>query len=134
MLWSNRVVELHLREGGELGGAFVEMRANFLTLAGHHRTAVMLYSAARAQRDREGLAWRSAPETATLLERARTALGPREYERAWREGEGPTFGEVVHVAVDLDGLEPPGHGEVLPLGSTGSQVRTSDRRSGACTR
>jgi predicted ATPase/DNA-binding SARP family transcriptional activator len=109
MLWSGRVIDLHLREGGELGGAFVEMRANFLTLAGHHRTAVVLYSAARAQRDREGLAWRSAPETSTLLDRARAALDPGEYERAWQEGKDLTLDGVVHIAVDLDSgvVEPP---------------------------
>ncbi|MCO1656482.1 AfsR/SARP family transcriptional regulator [Pseudonocardia humida] len=122
MLWSDRVIELHLREGGELGGAFVEMRANFLTLAGHHRTAVVLYSAARAQRDREGLAWRSAPETSTLLDRARAALDPGEYERAWQEGEHLTLGGVVHVAVDV------GSGVVEPSAPR-QAARTAPRSS-----
>lgn len=122
MLWSGRVIELHLREGGELGGAFVEMRANFLTLAGYHRTAVVLYSAARAQRAREGLAWRSAPETPALLERARAALDPDDYERAWQEGEGLTLGGVVHVAVDLDRrvVEPSAPTRAAPAASRSS--------------
>jgi predicted ATPase/DNA-binding SARP family transcriptional activator len=95
MTWSERVIELHLAEGGELGGAFVEMRANFLTLAGDHRTAVQLYSAARAQRNREGLEWRSMPSTDELRARARAALAPSDYEKAWRAGADLTLGEII---------------------------------------
>jgi hypothetical protein len=102
MRWSERVIELHLQEGGELGGAFVEMRANFLAMAGDHRAAVQLYSAAQAQRRREGLEWRSAPETDQLRARARRALSPSEYERAWRDGADLTLREIIQAAVDLD--------------------------------
>jgi hypothetical protein len=102
MRWSERVIELHRQEGGELGGAFVEMRANFLALAGDHRAAVVLYSAARAQMHREGLAWRSAAETSELRARSRAALDPDDYEQAWREGEDLTLSDVVRPAVDLD--------------------------------
>jgi hypothetical protein len=102
MRWSERVIELHLQEGGELGGAFVEMRANFLAMAGDHRAAVQLYSAAQAQRLREGLEWRSAPETDQLRARARLALSPSEYERAWRDGADLTLREIIQAAVDLD--------------------------------
>jgi hypothetical protein len=42
MRWSERVIELHLQGGGELGDAFVEMRANFLAMVGDHRAAVQL--------------------------------------------------------------------------------------------
>ena len=107
MVWSERVIELHLEEGGQLGGAFVEMRANFLALAGDHRAAVVLYSAARAQRRREGLEWRSASETGELLDRSRAALAPDEYDRAWREGEDLGLRDILHSDVDLDG--PVGH-------------------------
>jgi hypothetical protein len=103
MRWSERVIELHLREGGELGGAFVEMRANFLAMAGDHRAAVQLYSAAQAQRQREGLEWRSATETDQLRAHARAAVSPSEYERAWREGADLTLREIVQAAVELDG-------------------------------
>jgi hypothetical protein len=103
MLWSERVIDLHLREGGELGGAFVEMRANFFALAGEHRAAVTLYSAARAQREREGLEWRPAPETDGLRERARSALNAAEYERAWRQGADLTLAEIIRSAAELDG-------------------------------
>jgi predicted ATPase/DNA-binding SARP family transcriptional activator len=101
--WSERVIELHLREGGELGGAFVEMRANFLALAGDHRAAVRLYSAAQSQRHREGLEWPTAPETDQLRARARAALSSTDDERAWREGADLTLGEIVQAATDLDG-------------------------------
>jgi predicted ATPase/DNA-binding SARP family transcriptional activator len=97
MRWSEDVIALHLVEGGEFGGAFVEMRANFLALAGDHRAAVRLYSAARAQRHREGLEWRTAPETDELRERARVALDPAEYERAWREGTDLPLSEVLQA-------------------------------------
>jgi predicted ATPase/DNA-binding SARP family transcriptional activator len=103
MRWSERVIELHLQEGGELGGAFVEMRANFLVMAGDHRAAVQLYSAAQAQRHREGLEWRVAPETDELRARARAALSPSEDELAWREGADLALREIVRAAVDLDG-------------------------------
>jgi len=96
MIWSERVIELHLAEGGELGGAFIEMRANFLTLAGDHHAAVRLYSAARAQRNREGLEWRLAPETDELRARSRAALAAAEYEQAWREGTDLTLHDIVH--------------------------------------
>ena len=95
MTWSERVIELHLAEGGELGGAFVEMRANFLALAGDHPAAVRLYSAARAQRNREGLEWRSAPETDGLRATARAALSPSDYEKAWRAGADLTLAEII---------------------------------------
>jgi hypothetical protein len=95
MLWSERVIELHLAEGGELGGAFIEMRANFLALAGDHRAAVRLYSAARAQRNREGLEWRSAPATDELRARSRAALSAATYEQAWREGADLTLEQIV---------------------------------------
>ncbi|GEC27745.1 MULTISPECIES: BTAD domain-containing putative transcriptional regulator [Pseudonocardia] len=95
MAWSERVIELHLAEGGELGGAFVEMRANFLALAGDHRTAVALYSAARTQRHREGLEWRSMPATDELRAAARAALTPSDYEKAWRAGADLTLGEII---------------------------------------
>ncbi|GAA1862604.1 hypothetical protein GCM10009836_48630 [Pseudonocardia ailaonensis] len=95
MTWSERVIELHLAEGGELGGAFVEMRANFLALAGDHSAAVRLYSAARAQRNREGLEWRSAPETDGLRARARAALSPSDYEKAWRAGADLTLAQII---------------------------------------
>jgi predicted ATPase/DNA-binding SARP family transcriptional activator len=101
--WSERVIELHLREGGELGGAFVEMRANFLALGGDHRAAVRLYSAARSQRHREGLEWPTAPETDQLRAGARAALSSADDERAWREGADLTLGEIVQAATDLDG-------------------------------
>jgi hypothetical protein len=95
MTWSERVIELHLAEGGELGGAFVEMRANFLALAGDHLAAVRLYSAARAQRNREGLEWRSAPDTDGLRATARAALSPADYEKAWRAGADLTLAEII---------------------------------------
>lgn len=93
--WSERVIELHLAEGGELGGAFVEMRANFLALAGDPAGAVRLYSAARAQRNREGLEWRSAPETDGLRARARAALSSSDYEKAWRAGADLTLAQII---------------------------------------
>jgi hypothetical protein len=65
------VIELHLAEGGELGGAFVEMRATFLALAGDHLAAVRLYSAARA------------------------AHTPSDYEKAWRAGADLTLAEIT---------------------------------------
>lgn len=102
MLWSGRVIELHLREGGQLGGEFIEMRANFLTMAGDHRGAVVLYAAARAQRRREGLEWRTAARTDELAARARSALRPPEEEQARREGEELTLNDIIHTDVDLD--------------------------------
>lgn len=95
MTWSERVIELHLAEGGALGGAFVEMRANFLALAGDHLAAVRLYSAARAQRHREGLEWRAAPETDGLRATARAALSAADYEKAWRAGADLTLAQII---------------------------------------
>jgi hypothetical protein len=72
-------------------------------MAGDHRAAVQLYSAAQAQRHREGLEWRVAPETDELRARARAALSQSEDELAWCEGADLALHEIVRAAVDLDG-------------------------------
>lgn len=100
LLWSGRVIRRHRRDGGELGGAFLEIRANFLALAGNYRGAAVLYAAARTHLQREGLLWRPAPRTDELRARTRAALSSLDYEEAGREGENLDLATIADTMSD----------------------------------
>lgn len=103
--WVNRAIRGHAQLGSGGGGLYIENRANFASMAGDHREAARIYALARTETRRAGMVWPRRPLTQQLLDRTRDHLDPAEFDRAWREGERLTMGEMV-VPQAGAGLEP----------------------------
>ena len=93
--WVGRVMRAHLRLGGATAGMFIEVRANYETMLGRHRTAAQFYAAARTQTRRAAMVWPRRALTHRMLDETRTRLGPVEYEDADRKGEQLSLADIA---------------------------------------
>ena len=102
--WLNRAIVDHLHFGTGGTGMFVETLANFTAQEGEYAAAARLYAAGRSETLRAAMPWPRRPLTDQLLALTRDNLSPRDYERAWQDGERLTIADIARRSDPKAGL------------------------------
>ncbi|WP_344804194.1 AfsR/SARP family transcriptional regulator [Microlunatus ginsengisoli] len=96
--WARRVIGLHERLGTGGSKSFLETVGNGFALSADHERAVRVYAATCAHARQAGVDWPEHPKTRELFERARAAMDPAAFDRAWAAGERMSLRDIADWA------------------------------------